>query len=694
MIMRMRRLLNRIWLTSTAVLLLILLPLTAWPYPEAGAETEELMGLSLEELLQVTVTTAARKPQSLSDTPAAIFVVGQEDIQRSGARTLPDILRMVPGIQVQQVDASSWAVTSRGSNGIFANKLLVLMDGRTLYSPLFSGVRWDIQDTDLASIDRIEVIRGPGAAMWGANAVNGVINIITKHTRETDGFQAEAAVGDLTSLETTARFSGAAGDDFHYRVYGKYFDRDGYAPEVNGNSYDDWDMWRIGGRFDWSVNTNDEITLIAEVYDGSVGDNILQNSVTPPYQIVSNISDDPSGEFALARWNRTLSDTSDFQLKMYVDHTARDKIAPEEALDTIDVDFQHHFKLGSRHDLVWGLGVRRTEDQTTGSETVALDPENRTQRQYSGFIQDEIRLYREKVYLTLGTKVEKNNFSQSNTEWSPNVRLSWLMNDTNTAWASIAKAVRTPSRIEQEGRILGIVEPPFTGTNTFPVPFALTINGNPLLDSEEVIAYEIGYRAQPTRSMTLDVAFFFNDYKDIRTLASQGVFCQPAGLPISEPACFFGPIDYAELPLLMMNQIDQDTKGMEISMSFRIRDWWRIHGAYSYLKIDGNDQINLPVNAGEDSPEHQLSLRSSMNINSSAEFDFWMRYVDELQIQNVDSYVTLDARANWEISDTWQVSLTGRNLLDSSHLEFREEFGLNQTVEIPREFLAEIRWQF
>jgi iron complex outermembrane receptor protein len=194
--------------------------------------------------------------------------------------------------------------------------------------------------------------------------------------------------------------------------------------------------------------------------------------------------------------------------------------------------------------------------------------------------------------------------------------------------------------------------------------------------------------------MTLDVAFFFNDYKDIRTLASQGVFCQPAGLPISEPACFFGPIDYAELPLLMMNQIDQDTKGMEISMSFRIRDWWRIHGAYSYLKIDGNDQINLPVNAGEDSPEHQLSLRSSMNINSSAEFDFWMRYVDELQIQNVDSYVTLDARANWEISDTWQVSLTGRNLLDSSHLEFREEFGLNQTVEIPREFLAEIRWQF
>lgn len=694
MIMRTRSLPKSIWRKLAAFMLVVLLPLSAFSYPQAEAETVELIGLSLEELLQVTVTTAARKPQSLSSTPAAIFVVSQEDIQRSGARTIPDILRMVPGLQVQQVDASSWAVTSRGSNGIFANKLLVLMDGRTVYSPMFSGVRWDRQDTDLASIDRIEVIRGPGAAMWGANAVNGVINIITKHTRETEGFEADAAVSSLTSIETTARWGGAAGDDFHYRAYGKYFDRNGYAPEVNGDSYDDWDMWRIGGRFDWSVNPNDEITLIAEAYDGSVGDNILQNSVTPPYQTITDVSDNASGQFALVSWNRILSDRSDFQLKMYVDHAERDQIAPEEELDTVDVDFQHHFKFGSRHDLVWGLGLRHAEDETTGSETISLVPESRTQRQYSGFIQDEIRLYQEKLYLTVGTKVEKNNFSQSNTEWSPNVRLSWLMNQTNTVWASIAKAVRTPSRIEQNGRILGVVEPPFTGMNTFPVPFALTIIGNPLLDSEEVIAYELGYRAQPTKSLTVDIAFFFNDYKDVRTLVSQGVFCQPAGLPISDPTCFFGPIDYAEMPLLMMNQIDQDTKGMEISMTYGINDWWRIHGAYSYLKIDGSDPNNLAVNAGEDSPEHQLSVRSSMNINRATDFDIWMRYVDELKIQNVDSYVTLDARLNWSISDAWQVSFAGRNLLDSSHLEFREEFGLNQAVEIEREFIAELRWQF
>jgi len=652
------------------------------------------MDLSLEELLQVTVTTAGRKPQSLSKTPAAIFVVSQEDIQRSGARTIPDILRMVPGIQVQQVDASSWAVTSRGSNGIFANKLLVLMDGRTVYSPIFSGVRWDIQDTDLASIDRIEVIRGPGAAMWGSNAVNGVINIITKNTRETSGFDADAAVSSLSSVETTARWSGAAGDDFNYRVYGKYFDRDGYAPEVDGNSYDDWDMWRIGGRFDWSLSANDELTLVAEAYGGSVGESQLDNSVIPPYQTINNRSADPSGEFALMNWTRTLSDTSDFQLKMYVDHSERDGIAPEEVLDTMDADFQHHFELANRHDLVWGVGLRSTEDKTNGGETFSLNPPDRTLRQYSGFIQDEIRLYRENVYLTLGTRVEKNSFSQSNTEWSPNARISWLINESNTIWGSVAKAVRTPSRVELDGRILGNVEPPFSNTNPFPMPFAITINGNPTMDSEEVIAYEIGYRAQPTKSVTLDVAFFYNDYKDLRTLVGQDVVCQPAGLPINDPACFFGPIDYAELQLIMTNQIDQDTKGMEISMSYGIRDWWRINGAYSYLKIDGADDIVLPVSAGEDSPEHQLSLRSSMNIYSSTEFDLWLRYVDELQIQQVDSYVTLDARLNWGISDAWQVSLAGRNLLGSSHLEFREEFGLNQAVEIEREFIAEIRLQF
>ncbi len=377
------------------------------------AETEQLIGLSLEELLQVTVTTVSRKPQALSSSPAAIFVISQNDIRRSGARTLPDILRMVPGVQVAQVDASTWAVTARGQNGIFANKLLVLMDGRTLYSPLFSGVRWEVQDTDLSSIERIEVIRGPGAVMWGSNAVNGVINIITKNASATHGFKADVAVGSLTHAETTVRWGGSAGSTVDYRVYAKYFDRDGHAPQIDGNAYDDWDMARVGARLDWDAGHDDSVTLTAEYYDGNVGDNFTSNSVTPPFASNSDVIVQPTGGFLTMNWQHTLSGTSDFQLRMYYDHNERNAVAPEEDRDTYDLDFQHHFRAGSRNDVVWGFDIRHSTDQTIGNETFALIPEKRTQRLYSGFVQDEIRLYAEELFLTVGAKVEKNSFSQS-----------------------------------------------------------------------------------------------------------------------------------------------------------------------------------------------------------------------------------------------------------------------------------------
>jgi iron complex outermembrane receptor protein len=681
------------WIAFLGLMITVISSAT-WAENHTGSETEELMDLSLEELLQVTVTTFSRKPQTLSQTPAAIFVVSQSDIRRSGARTIPDVLRMVPGIEVAQLDAGTWAVTARGSNGIFANKLLVLMDGRTLYGPMYSGVRWEIQDTNLADIERIEVIRGPGAVMWGSNAVNGVINIITKNTKDTQGLLAEVAVGTFTNIETTVRWGGSAGDNVNYRVYGKYFDRDGFAPETAGNSYDDWDMGRVGGRIDWNLSDADELSLIGEYYDGTVGENSLANSVTPPYQTSNDIPTKPSGGFALATWNRTLSDTSDFQFRTYYDTSKREGVAPEEERDTIDLDFQHHFEAGSRHDVVWGFDIRNSQDKTTGSETITLNPADRTQRLYSGFLQDEIRLYGEQVFLTLGAKAEKNNFSHSDWEWSPNARLSWVVNPTNTLWTSVAKAVRTPSRIEQDGRILGGVEPPFTGMNQFPVPFAVTINGNPAMDSEEIIAYEVGYRTQPLDNLTFDFAVFFNDYDNLRWVAAFPIVCQPAGLPVTNPACFFGPFDYSELPLRFLNQAKQDTKGLEIAMNYSPLNWWRISAAYSYLKIDGDDFSSLPLSAGEDSPEHQLSLRSNMNVTRNTQVDLWFRYVDELQIQQVDSYITLDGRLAWAITDAVEVSVIGRNLLESSHLEFREEFGVNQAVQVEREALAELRLKF
>ena len=659
------------------------------------SETVILTSLSLAELLQVTVTSVSRKPQSLSTSPAAIFVVSQNDIRRSGARTLPDVLRMVPGIQVAQADASTWAVTARGSNGIFANKLLVLMDGRTLYDPLFSGVYWDIQETTLASIERIEIIRGPGAALWGANAVNGVINIITKNTKDTHGFSAAVATGTSTKLETNVQWGGGNGSNINYRVFGKYFKRDGYA---DGDAYDDWNMGRIGGRVDWSASSADTLMVTSEYYDGDVGQNVLRNSLNPPSSISTDIDRKPKGGFVNLDWKHIFSDTSNLQIRTIYDYREHRGLAPETEQDTYDLDLQHRFKFWSRHDVVWGFNLRNTMDKTRGDETVSLDPENRTQRRYSGFIQDEISIIGNEVFLTLGTKVEKNNFSPANDyEWSPNLRLSWLISDTSTLWGSVARAIRTPSRIEQNANILGFVDPAGSPTNPDPIPFAITIMGNPEFDNEKVTTYELGYRAQPLQSMTFDIALFYNDYKDLRQSEVPPMpICQPAGLPVSDPNCFaFGLPDYLELPITFINQAHQDTKGIEIAATYNATEWWRIYGAYSYLHISGDGPSSADTESiGEDSPDHQLSLRSNMNIGDTMHLDIWARYIDELKIQQVDSYIGLDIRLAWKALPSLELSLTGRNLIESSHLEFREESGSNLAVEIDRELIAELLWQF
>jgi iron complex outermembrane receptor protein len=455
-------------------------------------------------------------------------------------------------------------------------------------------------------------------------------------------------------------------------------------------------MGRIGGRLDWFVTEADKLTASGEYYDGEVGENVLRNSVTPPYSVSLNQDVKPSGGFINLNWNHTFSETSNLEIKMFYDHRERSGFAPDEERDTYDLDMQHHFTFWSRHDVVWGFGLRNSSDKTQGDETISLNPEERTLRLYGGFIQDEIRLIGEEVFLTLGTKVEKNSFSPSgNAQWSPNARLSWLISDTSTLWGSVARAIRTPSRIEQNARILGFVEPPFSPDNPSPIPFATTINGNPDMGNEDVIAYEIGYRMQPFDSLTLDIALFYNDYTDLRWAITNPVVCQPANLPISDPGCFaFGPPAYAELPITWINQADQNTKGIEIAATYGATEWWRIYGAYSYLKIDGDGPGSQPFSAGEDSPEHQFSIRSNMNIGNKLKLDIWARYIDELEIQGVDSYVGLDTRIAWQALPTLELSLVGRNLLYSSHLEFQEEFGSNVSVEIDRDFIAELVWQF
>jgi iron complex outermembrane receptor protein len=667
--------------------------LPAWADEQTpGNETEELIDLSLEELLQVEVTTLSRKPQLLSDTPAAMYVISQSDIARSGARTIPDVLRMVPGLQIAQVESSSWAVTSRGSNGVFANKLLVLMDGRTLYSPMFSGVYWDTRDTDLASIDRIEVIRGPGATMWGSNAVNGVINIITKRAEDTQGGELDAIAG-TERVEGQVRYGDQVGNA-HYRAYLKWFDRDGFSDLPGGGAADDWDMLRGGVRIDWSDQGKNELTFASEIYSGDIGENLLTTSPLPPYNQFNAANQDVSGAFASVGWGHEISSTSRFQLNMYYDYTDISKIAPEESRDTIDIDIQHQFKPLSRHDVVWGLGYRRSDDDTTGSFTISLDPESRTQRILSAFIQDEIGLNGDDLFLTIGTKVEKNNFSTNTLEWEPNIRLSWLATEEQTLWTSVARAVRTPSRVEQNGTINGAVLPPGTPPAFSPLPTALTITGNSNLETEDVTAYEAGYRFKPNDALQLDLAVFYNKYENSRvTSAPQAPLCEPGGVAVAvDPTCVF-TATYLSLPVLMINGEDVDTQGVELNVAYKATESWWLQGAYTYLHID-DDQAVAVSSVGADSPEHQFSLRSSWNVTEATELDLWLRYVDELTAQNIDSYVTMDARYMWTPIDALEIGLVGRNLLQDEHAEFVEEFGASIPVQIPREVYAELIWHF
>ena len=679
---------------NTALMLtLVLLGQMAVGLPAAastdtvGKEADELADLSLEELMQIEITTFSRKPMALSATPAAVFVVSKDDIARSGARSIPDMLRMVPGVQVAQADASSWAVTARGSNGLFANKLLVLMDGRTLYTPLYSGVNWDLNDTDISAIDRIEVIRGPGATMWGSNAVNGVINIITRKASAADAGAVDLVAGTKRD-EGQVAYSGAlAGAEF--RSYLKYFDRDGFA----GDGNDDWDMVRGGVRIDWSDSGSNALSFSADLYSGHIGESTTTTYLAPPYNAFINERRSVDGGFASMIWNRAVSESSNFQLRMSYDKTRQRNVEPNETRETFDIDAQLRFALGERHDIVWGASYRGSHDDTAESFTISFDPDSRTQRLFGAFIQDEIKLIGDELFLTVGTKLEDNSFSNNDLEWEPNVRLSWLATESQTLWASVARAVRVPSRVEQDSHINGAVLPPGSPGNTFGVPMVLTVMGDPDLDSEDVIAYELGYRSQLSAHTRLDLAVFYNHYENIRTTVAGAPVCQPGAIAVPGiPPCFL-TAQYVSLPVQMANGSDIDSHGVELSLWHMVSDNWWLQGAYTYLNVD-DDPGATSGSLGQDYPDQQFSLRSSTNLGATTEFDLWLRYVDKLPAQDIDSYTTLDARASWLPVPALRVSLVGRNLLEARHAEFRPEFGDSLAVEIEREAYVELRWLF
>lgn len=655
---------------------------------------DTLADLSLEELLSTEITTLSRKPESLVSAPAAVHLISQSDIRRSGARSIPELLRMVPGMQVAQIDGNKWAVTARGANGRFAPRLLVLMDGRTLYNPMLSGVQWDIQDTDISAIERIEVIRGPGSTMWGSNAVNGIVNIITKHAADTQGGSV-AALGGGEGYEALLRYGAMVGDS-SFRFYGKYLDRDGNVDALGDETEDYTEMARFGGRYDWDGNETDEFTLTFEIYDGESGEYRISRTIAPPYQVLLDTVTDTSGGFLMGRWSREFSDTSALEVRAYYDSHDRDTYTYTEDVDTYDVDLQHSFHSGKNHEWIWGLSYRKSIDETTDSFEIQILPYDASNERVSAFVQDEISLLDGRARLMVGSKFEHNTASDSDVEVEPSVRVSFNLSENRALWTAVSQAVRIPSRGERGGKVTSAVLPP--GSNPMmpvPIPTAVVLRGNPDLISEDVTAYEAGFRLR-NPGFQLDVSLFYNVFENLRSITPGIPECQPGGgNPLVDPTCLFTST-YVEFPLVLGNDSNYDAMGMEIWMSKQLSERWRLQGGYTYFRSteEGGGSIGEQLEFPEDSPEHQLSLRSSTDINESLELDIFARWVDELEYQSIDDYVAVDLRFAWTPTTNLSIAAVGRNLFADEHVEFKSELSDLATVMIEPEGFVELRWNF
>jgi iron complex outermembrane receptor protein len=616
---------------------------------QAGTgDISDLKKLSILELSQIEVTSVSRNAEPLGGAAAAIAVVTQEDIRRSGATSLPEALRGVPGIHVARRNSNSWAVASRGFSSINSEKLLVLSDTRSMYTPLVSGVQWDVQNLLLEDIDRIEVIRGPGATQWGSNAVNGVINITTKAARDTQGLYAEAGGGSEDHAVLGLRYGGRLGRSGHYRVSGRYFDRD--ASELASvGSPDDWHMGHASFRADWHEGGADTFTLQGDWYQGRVG------QVGPAVVIIDQPGPEPplrarlDGGNVLARW-RHAGAASGMELRAYYDHTHRDDPSFRDTLDTVDVDFQQRFALDS-HNLTWGLNYRHTSNRNTRKVIFAVDPPESRDEAISGFIQDQVALG-DSLQLTLGTKLEENDFSGF--EYQPSARLAWFLPREQTLWMAVSRAVRVPTRLERDISI------EVTSPGADP---AARLLGNRDFDSEKLLAWELGYRRQVSPRLTVDLASFLNRYRGL------------ASLELGDP---FTEDGRTVFPIVNENLTDGRAAGAEALVTFSPVADWRLTASYAYLDLNLTPR-GADNNRGEfaegTTPRHQLGLRSAVDVGR-LQVDAFLRHVSRIrrdpQIvsgEGLPAYTELDLR----VAYAWQqveFAVTMQNLLHESHLEF------------------------
>ncbi len=614
--------------SSITFTFILLLPVSLAGQTDDTLSTTGLKKLSLEALMNVEVTSVSKRSEKLTGAASAIQVITGDDIHRSGVKTLAEALKLAANLQVAQVNSSQWAISARGFSNVLANKLLVLIDGRTVYTPMYGGVFWDVQNVMLQDVERIEVISGPGGTLWGANAVNGVINIITKSSADTKGLFVEAAAGTTMPGMASIRYGGKITKNLTYRAYATGY-KMGSTVDTNGLPVkDQWAMGQGGFRTDWTPTEKDKISLQANIYYGRPNPNSDTTAIIA------------SGDNAVARWNHKFSDKADFQLQVYYDHTWRDfgnKFT--EDLKTYDIDWQNRYQIGKRHTVTYGLGYRQMEHNVTNLPLFGFFPGYKMLQLYSGFLQYEVMIIKEKLRFTLGSKIEHNTYTQF--QYQPNARLTFTPSKRQTIWAAASRAVRNPSRIDREFSI--------SLFQNFPL-----IMGSDSFKSETVMAYELGWRFQPIKKISFSVSTFYNMYDNLRT---------------AEP----GPPPFG-YPITFANGVIGETYGAEFSLTSQLTNWWNLRAGYTIFDKDmrvkpGSKDLN---NAGQESndPLQQAMLQSTFDLPYHIQLGFVARYIDELPKPYVPHYLGLDMRLGWKPWKFLELSIVGQNLLYDRHREF------------------------
>jgi len=668
--------LGRFWLALIA--LGCCLPACVW----AQKDNADLTKQSLADLMNIEVTSVSRKEQKLSQTASAVFVISEDDIRRSSATSIPGLLRMVPGLQVAQVDASTWAISVRGFNGQYSNKLLVLIDGRTVYSPLFAGVFWDTKDVPLESIERIEVIRGPGATVWGANAVNGVINITTKAASETLGKMLVAAGGDPHLGLGVAQYGSRFGKSSYYRLSIDGFVNN-HLPSANGsNGNDDWHLVNGTFRLDTSPSTKDTFTIQGGGHNGAAGEEAMTViSIAPPVNGTQPAKDQFSGWNIVSRWNHNFSPHSDATLQAFFTRSNRHDTTYGFGLNTFFLEFENHLHWGQHQDIVWGAGYRLDSDSTASGLRYTFVPASLTTQLFSSFAQDEIALASDRIHVSFGTKVEHNYFTGFGLQ--PSIHMSVKLTDRGMVWAAISQAERTPARTDTA---LQFNFEAVSGPNSLPV--LLTVSGNPKFKNEDLHAAEVGGRTQLTRNFSMDVAAYYNSYSHLTSYEPGTPYLQ------STPTYI-----YAVAPYIYGNLLQGETHGGEIFANWQVIKRWSLSPGYSFLAMHlhataASQDVTTAAATDGGNPTHQAQLRSRVDLPKKWEWNTAAYFVGRLPATGVPSYTQMDSNLSWQAAKNFSITLDGENLLKARHLEYLGEDATVAPSLITRGVYLKLRWQY